>query len=403
MTPQDTVFGRPGTAPGATGQLSGCLVVQRGTLMLQTASGAQHVATDARPDIFDPNTRTGYQRLPNQARMRRLAEYYRRGGKMPNPLLCNVRRVDMDRVYIEIHGGREQRQRFEEAVAHGSNWIGMATVTWTGDLTLWIMDGQHRGGSGKILLDDLSYSDFPINLTITIGLTREEETEEFYEVNSNQVNVATDLAQELLTALAKENPQIRQILEETGKSWIVQGDAVFKALESKPGPWQGRFLGANERKHRGDGKTLTGAQFVRSLKPVLDMPLFQQFDPDTAATIINAYWLGICAVIAEPFGEPDNYVIQKGPGAVALHRLLPQVIEVIRSRNGRLGDPTMYAEVMKDLPTVGGPNIDQQMVTGAEFWRVGSVASGFGGDSGRRRLGLLIQGILPKPSVDITV
>lgn len=383
-------------------KLAGCLSVQRGTLMLQTADRAEDLAVNARPDAYDPDTRQGYQRLPNNARMRRLADYYRRGGRWPNTLLCNIRPVDMERIKITIHDGQEAA--FRDARATGGNWIGLATIEWDGDMTLWIMDGQHRAGSGKILVgSDYAFTDFPVNLTVTLGLSRDEETQEFFEVNSNQVNVPVDLAQELLTGLAKTNPQIRDLLEESGKSWIVQGDAVYRALEGMEGPWQDRFLGANQRKRRGDGRTLTAAQFVRSLKPVLDMPLFQRFDPDTAATIINAYWQGIATVLPEPFEDPGNYVIQKGPGAVALHRVLPQVIEVIRSRDGRLGDPKMYAEVMEALPSVGGPDINQQQVTGAAFWRVGSVVSGFGGDAGRRRLGLLVQNVLPKPTVNIDI
>jgi hypothetical protein len=87
--------------------------------------------------------------------------------------------------------------------------------------------------------------------------------------------------------------------------------------------------------------------------------------------------------------------------------VLPQVIEVIRSRGKRLGDSEPYAEVMKDLPTLSGEAIgsDGETVTrtGAEFWRVGSVASGFSGDAGRRRLGLLIQSKIPTPSDTITL
>lgn len=39
--------------------------------------------------------------------------------------------------------------------------------------------------------------------------------------------------------------------------------------------------------------------------------------------------------------------------------------------------------------------------TGADFWRVSSVASGFSGDAGRRRLSLLIQSRLPSPAESI--
>ncbi len=62
---------------------------------------------------------------------------------------------------------------------------------------------------------------------------------------------------------------------------------------------------------------------------------------------------------------------------------------------------------MKDLPTLSGEFVqsDGSVVTrtGEDFWKVGSVASGFSGDAGRRRLGLLIQTLLPKPSDEITL
>ncbi|MFF6862373.1 hypothetical protein [Streptomyces ardesiacus] len=107
----------------------------------------------------------------------------------------------------------------------------------------------------------------------------------------------------------------------------------------------------------------------------------------------------------EPFDEASDFVLQKGNGPVALHRVLPQVVEVVRSTGGRLGQPEGYAEVMAELPTLEGESVDndgQRMIrSGADFWRVGSVASGFSGDAGRRRLSLLIQSRLPSPAETI--
>jgi len=100
-------------------------------------------------------------------------------------------------------------------------------------------------------------------------------------------------------------------------------------------------------------------------------------------------------------------VIQKGQGAVAFHRVLPQVIEVVRAKGGRLGDPNAYAQVLKELPALSGEFVEQdgtvETRSGEEFWKVGSVASGFSGDAGRRRLGILIQTLIPKPSEEIAL
>ena len=85
------------------------------------------------------------------------------------------------------------------------------------------------------------------------------------------------------------------------------------------------------------------------------MPLLKRADPLTIANVINAYWLGIAQVLPEPFeGNPEEFVIQKGQGTVALHKVLPQVVEVIRSNGGKLGEPKFYAEVMAELPALSG-------------------------------------------------
>jgi hypothetical protein len=62
---------------------------------------------------------------------------------------------------------------------------------------------------------------------------------------------------------------------------------------------------------------------------------------------------------------------------------------------------------MQDLPTISGEFVqaDDVVVTraGEDFWKVGSVASGFSGDTGRRRLALLVQTVIPKPSGELVV
>ncbi|MCA1709316.1 MAG: hypothetical protein LC808_40975 [Actinobacteria bacterium] len=159
-----------------------------------------------------------------------------------------------------------------------------------------------------------------------------------------------------------------------------RGIEVTKELGSLGGPWADRVQAPNQKKSRGDDLTIPQAQFVRSLKPVLDMPVLKRADAATVANIIDAYWRGIAQVLPEPFdGRPNDYVIQKGQGAVALHRVLPQVVEVIRAKGQRLGDPDAYAEVMKDLPTLSGEFVepDGNVVTrsGEDFWRVSAATT----------------------------
>lgn len=388
-------------------RVAGALCVQRGTQMLQGYVRSDLVATQSEVDLYDPVTRTGYQRAAVRARMRAAAAYYEKGGRMPNPLLINIREEDFEHVQVEIADGNPSE--YSRAIREGSNWIGSGYIEFDPKVRLWIYDGQHREGGIESLLERQALaSDFPVPVSLTLGLDMASEMKEFYEVNTNAVSVKTDLAWQLLTKMAEEDPDLQDLLAANDKDWITRGNAVLRALEKLDGPWAGRFQEPNERKRKGDGKTLPMPQFIRSLKPVLDMPLLKRADADTVANIINAYWIGIAKILPEPFEQdPGEFVIQKGQGTVALHRVLPQVIEIIRSRGKRLGDPEPYAEVMEGLPTLSGEAIgnDGESVTrtGAEFWRVGSVASGFSGDAGRRRLGLLIQTKIPTPSDTITL
>jgi DGQHR domain-containing protein len=390
----------------ATIEIAGALCVQRGTLMLQAFADAITVSEHQAIDIFDPDTGQGYQRAPVTARVRKAAKYYdEKRGRMPNPLLINIRKIDMDEQRVTVAVDSD-RTGYENAILEGGNWIGTGRIGFTEDLQLWIYDGQHRAGGLNQLLDGQEeFEDFPVPISLTLGLDPGEEMREFYEVNTNAAAVKTDLAWQLLTKMAEVDPELREMLAAEDRDWVTRAYAVVDELEKLDGPWRGRFQEANRRKTRGDGVTIPKPQFARSLKPVLDMPSFKRADAVTIAAVLNAYWIGIKQVMAEPFEEASDYVLQKGSGAVALHRVLPQVVEVVRSSGGRLGQPDAYAEVMKDLPTLEGESVDndgQRMVrSGADFWRVGSVASGFSGDAGRRRLSLLIQSRLPSPAETI--
>lgn len=371
--------------------------------MLQAFTDAITVSDHQKIDIFDPDTRDGYQRAPVTARVRKAARYYdEKNGRMPNPLLVNIRKKDMDEQRVVVLVDSDEAG-YENAVLEGGNWIGTGRIEFVDDLHLWIYDGQHRaGGLNQLLREQDHFGDFPVPVSLTLGLDPGEEMREFYEVNTNAAAVKTDLAWQLLTKMAEVDPELREMLAAEDRDWVTRAYAVVDELEKLDGPWQGRFQEANRRKTRGDGVTIPKPQFARSLKPVLDMPSFKRADAETIAAVLNAYWSGIKQVMPEPFDEAQDYVLQKGNGAVALHRVLPQVVEVVRSRGGRLGQPDAYAEVMTELPTLEGESVDndgqREIRAGADFWRVGSVASGFSGDAGRRRLSLLIQSRLPSPA-----
>jgi DGQHR domain-containing protein len=394
-------------------QLDGALAVQRGWPTFLTFAPALDVVRQAKVDIYDPKTEEGYQRSPTPARMRAAAHYYSEGGLMPNPLLVNIRENDFDQVRIKV--GLGAKTEFDEAVRTNGDWIGMAGIQFPRKLELWIYDGQHRAGGLEELLagrEGQEFSDFPVPLSITIGLPPTKEMKQFYDVNTNAKSVKTDLAWELLRIMAEDNPDLASSLEESGKDWTNRGIDIVKALHELPGPWKDHIQSPNEKGTRSDNFTITQAQFVRSLKPVIDMPLFNKAEPEIVAQVINAYWKGLAKVLPEPFDpstSSKDWVIQKGVGAIPLHQVLPRVIEVVRARGLRLGDPDAYADVTQGLVALYGQGTDELgntvEISGVDFWRGGvkGVASAYTGDAGRRRLGLMIQALLPKPTSEITL
>ena len=391
-----------------TVRLEGTVYIQRGRPMLLTALPAQDVVRHKKVDTYDPYTKKGYQRSPSPTRIASAARYYaEKGGFMPNPLLVNIRQNDFGHVELVVTADLES---FEHARANGGDWIGHGYIEVPSDLPLYLYDGQHRGGGLELVLDDYDgFETFPVPLAISLGLDSTEEMTEFYEVNTNAKSVRTDLAWQLLKVMADEDPELAERLEMEGKDWVTRGISVVEELMKLSGPWEDRIQAPNQKLRRSDTLTIPQAQFVRSLRPLLDMPLMARAEPAKIAQLINAYWQGIASVLPEPFlrgTNPKDYAIQKGQGAVALHRVLPQAIESIRSRGESLNDPTAYAEVMKDLPTLSGEIITEAgpvPVQGPEFWRSGSegVASQFSGDAGRKRLSVLIRQLMPKPAEDL--
>jgi DGQHR domain-containing protein len=390
-------------------RIRGSLAIQRGVPILVGFANADEIVEHADVDRFDPETDNGYQRDPQAARIRLAAEYYADGGRMPNPMLVNIRAEDFEK--IEVVLSAKDRVEYENAIESGGNWIGTAEIVVPAAVTIWVYDGQHRGGAWEnlVLRDADLYGSVPIPLSITLGLDTTEEMKEFYEVNQNAKAVKTDLAWELLQQMAENDPVLAEALEIKGQDWKTRGQDVVKAMIDSGGIWSDKIQRANVTRSAKDNLTLNSAQFIRSLQPVFGMPVFAKADADTIATVLNAYWQGISQVLPEAFTEPKKFVIQKGPGAIAFHRVLPQVIDVLRARGDRLGDANAYAEVLKELPNLSGEIMHEdgrrEQIDGGDFWKAGpeGVASQWTGDAGRKRLAVRIQSVIPRPVDEINL
>lgn len=392
-------------------RLTGALAVQDGVPILQTFGSAGVTSNQIAVDVYNSKTEEGYQRDLQPTRVRGAAEYYSKGGRMPNPLLVNLRKEDFDKIEIKIDN---DRAGYEEAIEGEGDWIGAAEILIPEDVDVWAYDGQHRHGAIKQLLasEGDAFLSFPVPLSMTIGLDASQEMKEFYEVNQNAKAVKTDLAWELLRRMAAEDPELAEALQVSSQDWKTKGADVTDELVALDGVWTNSIQEPNVRRVSSDRLVLNKAQFIRSLRPVLSMPILAKAEPSQVAKILRAYWEGIAKVLPEPFdpqNNPKKWVIQKGPGAISFHRLLPQVLEYVRATGYRLADPDAYAYAFRDLPGLSGEIIDEDgethSISGADFWKSGpeGVASQWTGDAGRKRLAVRIQQVLHRASDELNL
>jgi len=391
---------------GKTVRVYGAILVQRGTPIFLGGMPSDVVVQQKKVALFDPETNEGYQREPSHARMNEAGKYYEGGGRMPNPLLMNIRESDFDRVTVKP---LKDIEGYEAAQADGSDWIGYGYVEFPDDLDLWLYDGQHRGGGLDWVHErHVDFGHFPVPVSVTLGLTEDGELKEFYNVNNFAKGVRTDLAWTLLRKQTSTDPDLADLMEDKGQEWVLRGLDVVEHLKKHSPTWKDSIQLPNQKKVKGDSLTIMQAQFVRSLRPVLDMKLLNRATAQEIATILDAFWTGVRRVLPEAFDEPKQYVLQKGPGVIALHRVLPEVIEVLRVRSERAGDPDAYERALQGLKDLNGEITTEEgtvRVHGVDYWKSGpeGVASQFTGDAGRKRLYVNIRAVLPKPTAGLEI
>ena len=78
--------------------------------------------------------------------------------------------------------------------------------------------------------------------------------------------------------------------------------------------------------------------------------------------------------------EPDEFVLQKGVGVIALHTVFVQVIEIVRARGKSVTEPKSYEDVLRSNRSNNsrGDDRNARPVSGLDFWRAGpDGAAGF--------------------------
>jgi len=345
----------------------------------------------------NPNTLAGYQRPPQEARIAELANDLRKGQTdLPTAVLLNLRNRDA----LQVLKGKT------------TPYLDLGLLQATTDLTtkasrdavfkFYVVDGQHRILALLKLLRDYpleNWGSFLIPFVCMLGATEEEEMAQFYIVNSKAKSVRTDLAHELLKQLTESNPELMEALTEKGKDWQVHAQSLVRELADKSPVWRGRIRFAAMDK--GD-TTMPSASMVTSLKPVLASPYIKALQPADQVRVIDAFWRGLRDIMPSAFDVPEEFVLQKGVGVIALHTILVQVIEIVRVRNSSPIEPQSYADVMREpLEKLQGEDRSANQVSGLEFWKAGpdGAAGSYSSSAGRRVLIAKMQALLPRIAV----
>ena len=330
---------------------------------------------------YDTRTKKGYQRPPLESRINQLANDLKKDRTdLPTAVLLNVRKkdakeaVDEGRFYLSGFRGTSTQARFH------------------------IVDGQHRVLALKKLIEDdpQRWSQFMIPFVCLLGASEEEEMEQFYIVNSTAKSVKTDLALALLRRRAEKDPDVVLALQERGREWQVEGQAIVERLANDSQIWRHRVRLPSMEKGE---TTIPSASMVASLKPLLTSPYFGGLKADQQIKVLNAYWSGIREVLRPAFDEPDSYAIQKGVGVIVMHSVLPHVLECVRSRGLLPAEPASYQAILEDcLRKLEGENADGEPVSGLEFWASapkGGAVGTYSSSAGRRVLAAKIRQLLP--------
>ena len=275
-------------------------------------------------DRWDPKNilgRRGYQRNPEEKRIKNIAKYFeRKNAIMPVAGLLNVREKGV--------------LKFRD---------GMLTIPE--GTRVWVVDMQHRlrglvrAREEKILRGEQFW--FPV--VITEGLSQIDEAAQFYIINTKAKKMDVALTRRLLI----ENNRIKDLADV--KEWEITAVRMTIELNRsvKGNPWYGAIRQPNE--DRLEVHVATEKSFVSSLRQLLISGRFKQHR--RTAKKLAAYWSAIRAILPEAFQEPKRYMIQRTPGMFVFNYFMAPIFL------------TRYKE--KDFPR----KLRGLRKLGPDFWR----------------------------------
>lgn len=314
-------------------------------------------------DTLDPDEGTGYQRLLNEARAKRLADYLLEGHKALEAFLPTSIFLATDKL---IAFSEETN-----TVSIDHEKIGPFNV----------VDGQHRI-RGLVLAaeKDPSINDFEVAVNIAVNLNPISQMAHFLIVNTTQRSVDKAIEQQIVARLTQmidfeKTPVLpRWIQRQVDKGEDARAIQIVQYLnDDKSSPWLGKIRMANDDDSAGDA-TINQKSFVASLKKYILTPSNpisgEQWDVDKQRKVLVNYWRAIRDLLVEAGDETS--VIFKTNGLHMFHSASPAIFLHLANQKDFKTETVqkLLKRAFENLPT------EYIGVSSPAFWKRGGTASG---------------------------
>ena len=333
---------------------------------------------------WEQDSKTGYQRELGMRRVNKLAAALKdRKVGLPTALLLSVRdpnyqpKIDKTGLYL-------------------------LQLPPEGEQIFYVVDGQHRLRALEKLVEEDAESKWResrVSVVVFFGKDENAEMNQFHIVNSNAMNVPTDLAMSLLAERAGRSLDFMNELIASNRDWQVHAQRLTEQV-TRQGVWFDLIRFPGQSRADKPNTVIRSSSFVNSLKDVYTKDeLFRDMNPKERVDTIIAYWSGIQKVLPDCFQYPKRYNLQKTVGVNVLHSLLPAVMIRVRINRNNLNSADAYSYVLADaLLELSGKNDFEEEVVGADFWLTGrrGVAGAYSSGAGRKTLVDIIRRKLPK-------
>lgn len=314
-------------------------------------------------ETLDPDEGTGYQRLLNEARAKRLADYLLDGHKsleafLPTSIfLATDKLIPFDETTNTV--------RIDHEKIGGFN----------------VVDGQHRI-RGLVLAaeKDPSLDDFEVPVNIAVNLDPISQMAHFLIVNTTQRSVDKAIEQQIIARLTnliefEKTPVLpKWIQRQVDKGEDARALQIVQHLnDEKDSPWFGKIRMANDDDGAADA-TINQKSFVSSLKKYVLTPSNpisgEQWSAEKQRKVLVNYWRAIRDLLVEPGDETS--VIFKTNGLHMFHSASPAIFLHLANQKD------FKAETVQKLLKYAFENLPTEYigVSSPAFWKRGSTASG---------------------------